>query len=110
MLHNPEVLGTPMVENLDIPEGLWNVDDAGHILHEDIVLVTLVRDGQVMQDVVRGDPGGGPGARNIHIGLERNPKEGEEAQQVRHWQIIIMFNINQRIIFSKLKLKVNKPM
>ena len=83
-----------MVENLDIPESLWNVDDAGHNLHDDIVLVTLVIDGQVMQYVVRGDPGGGPGPRNIHIGLQRNPKEGEKVQHVRHCKIMIQFNIN----------------
>ena len=44
-----------------------NSDDAGHILQENIVPATLVRNSQIIENVVRGDDGRVPGARDSHI-------------------------------------------
>ena len=82
--HNPEMLGPLVMENLNIPECLRDVDDAGHILHEYIVPATLVRNSHIVENVVRGDCGRLPGARDIHILLDGDAQEGEEAQQFRH--------------------------
>ena len=84
VLHNPEMLGPLVMENLNIPECLRDVDDAGHILHEHIVPATLVRNSDIMENVVRGDCGRLPGARDIHILKYRDKQEGKEAQEFRH--------------------------
>ena len=44
-----------------------NSDDAGHILQENIVPATLVRNSQIIENVVRGDDGRVPGARDSHV-------------------------------------------
>ena len=86
--HNPEMLGPLVMENLNIPECLRDVDDAGHILHEYIVSATLVRNSQIMENFVRGDCGRVPGARDINSLTDGDPQQREQVQEVRYWIII----------------------
>ena len=74
VLHNPEMLGSVLMENLDILKRLRNSDDAGHILQEKIVPATLVRNSQITENVVRGDNGRVPRARDINTLMYGDPQ------------------------------------
>ena len=93
MLHNPEMLCPVMMENLDIPKCLMNIDDAFYILQENIVSATLVRNSQIMENIVRGDDGRVPGARDINTLMDGNPQQGEQVQEVRHWIEVLIIRV-----------------
>ena len=104
--HNPEMLGPVMMENLDISKRLRNIDDAGHILHENIVSATLVRNSQIMENVVRGDDGRVPGARDINSLTDGDPQQREQVQEVRYWIILRTVIVNRLVIILTLSFKL----
>ena len=95
MPHNPEMLGPVMMKNLDIPKCLRNIDDACHILRENIVSATLVGNSQIMENIVRGDCSRVPGARDINTLMDGDPQQREQVQEVRYWiEVLIIRTVS----------------